>query len=1275
MRNTVKLAKEHRVKIGAHPGLQDLIGFGRRKMEIHPDDMYSMILYQVGALEGILRAEGIPLNHIKPHGELFFYMQRDLKIMNAVLRACSVFKVPVYGAKGADEQKAMCESLGLIFVEEAYVDLQYDKNKRLLSFAQSKVATPKDVYARTLSIGMDDVVTNNEGHDILDICAKEKIDAVIPGYGFLSENAEFASLVNAAGMVFVGPSPASILEMGQKHRARQIAELTNVPIIPGTGLLRSEAETVQAARRLGFPVMLKATGGGGGMGLQICHSAQEVDLAFKNVRSRGEVLFKNTGVFLEKYFPRSHHVEVQVFGNGEQTIHFGERECSIQRRHQKVIEECPSPFVEARPGLREQLTSSATIYSSFLGYKSAGTVEFLIDDESGDFFFLEMNTRLQVEHGITELCYGVDLVKLTLLQADYEKGGSRGIPSAQLQSLMRPNPTGAAIEARIYAENPYRNFAPSPGVLQEVIWPQDPGFRVDTWIQPGQEVTLYYGPSTNINFVKSIMACDSFARGDTLTNFLDTQFKYQPNAIDVLSGGSYTLVQDFPARISHGHGIPNSGPMDNISSRIANLLVGNSEGVEVLELTLTGPTLFFTCSAVISICGATAPVFIDSAARPMWSRLVIHAGQTLKVGEVVGVGSKMYIAIRGGLPGVPKTFGSKSTTPSLKFGGVQGRQLLAGDFLDLSPESSRWAAETVEYTLPSSAIPSMEVSEIYVMQGPHDSDDIMTKDDRDMLYSALWTVGHNSSRTGVRLVGSAPRWARTDGGEGGSHPSNYLDPNLGGLVCSSTVISADLWKLGQLKPDDSIKLTPVTVDSAIDLAHRVAQYILDVKDLVANHSVESRDYSFTLTRCETGANSAILKTVPSTLAQRPKVMYRQGGDRFLLVEFGEETADLAKFTRVHALGQQLQSMCEFPLLLNLHIRTLTIEYDPRDISQSKLLSFVHEIESSLEPAMDLKIPCRQFRLPVVMDHPVLRECTQRYMETIRSKAVYLPDNLEYLRKSNGMDDVRELTKFLTSTEFVIVAVGFLCGAPILFPLTSKGLVAQKYNPTRTSTPGGTIGVGGAFLSGYPVEQPGGYMMLARTLEMWDTFGTKPGFSPARPWIFEPFDLVKFYEVTIEDYDKISASLDSGHYQWEMSEVVLDATKAYDSMQAERHDLVTKTFKERQLKCLDEQAAIEKQLYAEWKAAVAAEHQVDQALSYGDNRVDIISPMTASVWKVEVEPGDELQAGQLVVVLEAMKLEINVYAPDEATGAKVVAIAKKTGSIVRAGDVLVVATTP
>lgn len=338
-----------------------------------------------------------------------------------------------------------------------------------------------------------------DGDQIVSIATSAGANAVIPGYGFLSENADFARSVALAGLVFVGPSPQSIEQFGLKHTARELAVNAQVPIVPGSqGLLTGVEDALRAAKELpSYPVMLKSTAGGGGMGLQTCNNEDELKKAFETVQSRGEALFKNAGVFLEKYYPAAHHIEVQVFGNGQGNVAaMGERECSIQRRHQKVIEESPSPFItQKKPDLRQKLRTAAKSLAESVRYASAGTLEFLVDDQTGDFFFLEMNTRLQVEHGITEAVFGVDLVELMLQQADAQLAGKGGLATAAIDDLEQrcKEPKGHAIEARVYAENPVKNFSPSPGLLQKVKWQELSGTRIDTWVRAGITVSPNYG--------------------------------------------------------------------------------------------------------------------------------------------------------------------------------------------------------------------------------------------------------------------------------------------------------------------------------------------------------------------------------------------------------------------------------------------------------------------------------------------------------------------------------------------------------------------------------------------------------------------------------------------------------------------------------------------------------------------------------------------------------------------------------------------------------------
>lgn len=277
----------------------------------------------------------------------------------------------------------------------------------------------------------------------------------------------------------------------------------------------------------------------------------------------------DSGLFIERFIEAGRHIEVQVFGNGQgKAIHFGERECSIQRRNQKVIEECPSPFVEERPELRTKLCKTAVSLAESIKYSNAGTVEFIVDDKTADFFFLEMNTRLQVEHGITELVYGVDLVELMLRQANAQLSGKGGIQGDELEKIQPSAGRGHAVEARLYAENPVRDYAPSPGLLQKVEWGNLDSGRIDTWAFTGATISPHYdpliakvmnhaktreaaikgldlllsrssicGPPTNLDFLCAIMRDGKFRQGDTLTSFL-TKFNFAPSAIDVISAGA-----------------------------------------------------------------------------------------------------------------------------------------------------------------------------------------------------------------------------------------------------------------------------------------------------------------------------------------------------------------------------------------------------------------------------------------------------------------------------------------------------------------------------------------------------------------------------------------------------------------------------------------------------------------------------------------------------------------------------------------------------------------
>lgn len=319
---------------------------------------------------------------------------------------------------------------------------------------------------------------------LIDAARSTGCDCVHPGYGFLSESPDFAEAVLAAGLTWVGPPPAAIRAMGVKTEARRIMEAAGVPVVPGYQPEDAKhADYHAAAQRIGFPLMIKAAGGGGGKGIRIAWRPEDLVDGLASASREAEKAFGDPRVFLERYVERGRHIEVQVLADRHgSTVHLFDRECSAQRRHQKIVEESPSPMLDAQQ--RENICMAAVRAAQAVGYVNAGTVEF-IASQDGEFYFLEMNTRLQVEHPVTESVTGIDLVELQFLIA-----GGQPIPFAQADVRQR----GHAIECRVYAEDPQRNFLPSIGTLHTLEVPAGPGIRVDSGVRAGDEVTIHYDP-------------------------------------------------------------------------------------------------------------------------------------------------------------------------------------------------------------------------------------------------------------------------------------------------------------------------------------------------------------------------------------------------------------------------------------------------------------------------------------------------------------------------------------------------------------------------------------------------------------------------------------------------------------------------------------------------------------------------------------------------------------------------------------------------------------
>jgi acetyl-CoA carboxylase, biotin carboxylase subunit len=405
---------------------------------------------------------------------------------------------------------------------------------------------------------------------ILDAAKKHGAEAIHPGYGFLSENAEFAAACESAGLVFIGPSAASIRAMGSKTAARQNAIRAGAPVVPGTAGVASLDELKAFAESCGYPILLKAVAGGGGKGMRVVARASELESAARDAASEAERSFGNPEIYAEKLITRPRHIEIQVLGDRYgNLVHLGERECSLQRRHQKVIEEAPSPLMALHPAMRQEMGEAAVRAARSVGYYNAGTVEFLVDQERR-FYFLEMNTRLQVEHPVTELVTGLDLVKLQVEIAAGER-----LPFLQEEVAWR----GAAIECRIYAEDPYNGFLPSPGRLSRLERPSGPGIRLDGYVYAGWTVPMEYDPllaklavwhgtradaiarmlralgeyhaggiKTNIEFFRQILEDPAFRAGRLHTGFIDEFLASHPKpALD----GDLEVVAALAAALDH----------------------------------------------------------------------------------------------------------------------------------------------------------------------------------------------------------------------------------------------------------------------------------------------------------------------------------------------------------------------------------------------------------------------------------------------------------------------------------------------------------------------------------------------------------------------------------------------------------------------------------------------------------------------------------------------------------------------------------------------------
>ena len=1122
--------------------------------------------------------------------------------------------------------------------------------------------------------------------------------AIHPGYGFLSENADFARACRAQGIVFIGPEPEQMEMFGLKHAAREIARKAGVPMLPGSALITGLDEALNQAAMIEYPVMLKSTAGGGGIGMRVCTDGKALCTAYDAVRHLAESNFKNGGIFLEKYISRACHIEVQIFGNrfGE-VVTLGERDCSIQRRNQKVLEESPAPNLP--PAVRDKMLTSAKRLATEVGYHSAGTVEFLYDPESCAFYFLEVNTRLQVEHGVTEEVLGIDLVEWMVREAADEL--------RELNTLIK-KPAGHSIQARIYAEDCLNNFRPSAGQLDRAVFSDQA--RVETWVRDGITITSLYDPmlakiivhgenridavnkllsalgetrlygiTTNLQYLQALLNEIDFKTGNVYTQLLN-DFAPAENALEVLDGGVQTTVQDWPGRTGYWDvGVPPCGPMDSLSFRIGNKLLGNSDSACGLELTLRGGSYRFRNGMWFCVTGADMQVLLDNTPVPMYKPVYASRSQVLTFYEAKA-GMRTYLLVAGGFD-LPKILGSSATFTLGGFGGHSGRALRAGDVLAVNKGIA--LAERNEFAHTHWPVMSRAWT-IGVIPGPHCTEEFLRAGYLTRLTETDWTVHFNSSRTGVRLIGPAPHWAREDGGDAGLHPSNIHDnpyaigtldltgdmpillgpdgPSLGGFVCPVTTALAELWKIGQLHPGDIVRFQLLTLEDADALRN------LQEKNLQAIGSANWSNLNILKlphTKKEFTPDYPLL--VHEEKNRRFPVTIRCCGDDNLLIEYGLMELDLLLRFQVHALMQAIKEKGSIPVLnLTPGIRSLQINIDPAKITANEACQKILEIDSHLPPLESMQVPSRIVRLPLSWDDPATQLGIRRYQQNIRPDAPWCPSNLEFIRRINGLDSIDDVKKIIFSANYLALGLGDVyLGAPVATPLDPRHrLVTTKYNPARTWTPENAVGIGGAYLCIYGMEGPGGYQFVGRTIQMWNRLRPTASFKPGKPWLLRFFDQIQFYPVGAEELLKLREYFLRGRFEADITETTFNLSEYLQFLASIEES--TEAFRKHQQNSFKAERE-------RWKALGLAEYVAEHEpakvfpkdeLPAGTAAVHCTMP--GCVWKVLVSPNQQVNNGDTLVILESMKMEFSLPAPCDG---RVSSVYVKPGDEVQNGQLI------
>jgi urea carboxylase len=805
---------------------------------------------------------------------------------------------------------------------------------------------------------------------------------------------------------------------------------------------------------------------------------------------------------------RPRHIAVHIFGDGAgAAVALGEMDCSAQRSGVTVLGETPAPGLTL--DTRDKLLAAAIRIGKAVRYRSAGTVEFIFDKDTEDFYFRGVTPRLQPEHALCEETTGVDVVEWMIRLAAGE------LPRLE---RMRIRAAGSAMQARIAAEDPAKDFQPVLGPLAQVEWPA--GARIETWVESGLEVEPGCDPTlaqiivragdraaalhrlghalahcrvagieTNLSYLRQVAADPAFEAGGVATSFLQA-FEYERHAIEVIEPGAETTVQDYPGRLGYEHaGVPPSGPMDGFALRMANRLAGNAESAAALEVAGSGPALRFAGDAVIAIAGADFGAKLDGAPAPLWRSIAVSAGSLLEMTEGPAAGYRAYVAVAGGID-VPEFLESRSTYIPGRFGGHGGRGVRAGDVLSIGDGGD---AQHAPRGLPPSLIPAYGNEwTIGVLSGPHDWDG------PEDFSAAVWRVDADSDRRGVRLTGPQVASPPPDGGDLKPCLAGALElqdgalvihgpdgPTLSGSVRPATIARAELWKIGQLKSGDSVRFRAISNQQAAEMEEQMENCIGELAGNLPRLPEAPHCEEPALLAGQGGKTS-------------PAVKCHGDGDRHVLLEYAPSVPGIEARFRVQALEEHLRG-AGLHGILDLHsgVRSLQVHFDARVLSRPFLVQALAVCEDAIASPGTFVTPSRVIHLPLCWE-------------------------------ADELDDARAA---VFAASYVVLAVGDGSpGAPLAAPLEARHrLPASNDDSASIWIPEGGVTLTGAYLRVHGAEGLASAWLAGRTVQMWNNFGSTGEFQPGRPWLLRCFDQIRFFPVTADELVEIRELFPRGRY--------------------------------------------------------------------------------------------------------------------------------------------------